>query len=178
VAQEAKTPSWQEILEKQPFSFRESEASVLFSLSQFGAACQVHMVFDPAKHGQLTFKFVKADKEVLSLTGHNASVFRVDNNILYFAHFGRSSTGCSVAAYDLNTGKSIWAKSVTGLGGVRHSAYRNAVTMSLSTLTGDKERRAVVVISGRESFGDYVEILDQKTGDAVASKVYRRREFK
>lgn len=78
MAQDAKTQPLQEFLEKQPFGFSQSEASVLFSLTQFAAECQVHMIYDPAKQWQLKFKFVKAGKEVLSLDGHSQSVFRAD----------------------------------------------------------------------------------------------------
>jgi hypothetical protein len=47
--------------------------------------------------------------------------------------------------------------------------------MGLSSLHElDKEGEGVVSITGRESHGDYVEILDRATGKVLAHKVYRQ----
>ena len=59
-------------------------------------------------------------------------------------------------------------------GMVAHSAYSNEVTMGLLSLTGTENAdEGIVSITGRESYGDYVEMLDQKTGRVLAHKVYR-----
>ena len=166
--------AWQKILEGGAFRFSESDASVLFALSQFGGSCQIHMIYDPAKRG-ITFKFVQGDQELLTIQGHTESVFRTEQNVLYFAHFPTASSGCVVSAHDLATGKKFWETKLSAVGMPPHSAYSNKVTMGLSSLTGTESKdEGIVSITGRESYGDYVEVLDRETGKVLAHKVYRQ----
>jgi len=167
--------AWQKILERDPFRFSESEADVWFALSQFGGKCQIHMIYDPAEKWGITFKFVQGDKELLTIQGHTKSAFRTEHNVLYFAHFPPWSSGCVVTAHDLGTGRKLWETRLSAVGTPQHSAYRNKVTMGLSSLTGTEEKdEGIVSITGRESYGDYVEILDRETGKVLAHKVYRQ----
>jgi hypothetical protein len=171
----AKKEAWQKTLERMPFRFSESDAGVLFSLSQYGGDCKVHMIYDPKERWRLTFRFERDGKEVLALHGHTGSVFRTVKNVLYFAHFPTASSGCTVAAYDLTTGKKLWETKLSAVGTPSHSAYSNHVTMGLSSLHDlDKDGEGIVSITGRESFGDYIEILDRGSGKVLAHKVYRQ----
>jgi len=171
----AKKEAWQKALEDMTFRFSESDAGVLYSLSQYSGDCKLHMIYDPKERGQLTFKFERDGKEVLTLPGHTGSVFRTVKNLLYFAHFPTYSSGSTVAAYDLTTGKRLWETKLNAVGNPSHSAYGNKVTMGLSSLHDlDKEGEGIVSITGRESFGDYIEILDRSTGKVLAHKVYRQ----
>jgi hypothetical protein len=168
--------AWQNVLDRGSFRFSESDASVLFALSQFGGKCQIHMIYDPAKWWSITFKFVKDGKELLTIDGHTKSVFCADKNILYFAHFSTSSQGCVVTAHDLETGKKLWETELNALPLATHSSYSNEVTMGLSNLTGtEMEGEGIVSVTGHESYGDYIEILDRETGKILAHKVYRQR---
>jgi hypothetical protein len=168
--------AWQKVLERDSFQFSESDASLLFALSQFGGKCQINMVYDPAKWWQITFKFVKDGKELFEIVGHTKSVFRTEKNVLYFANFSTSSQGCTVTAHDLATGKQLWVTKLNAIPLAGHSAYSNEVTMGLSSLTGTEEKEeGIVSITGRESYGDYIEILDRETGKILAHKVYRQR---
>ncbi|MDB5325733.1 MAG: hypothetical protein JWM57_1302 [Phycisphaerales bacterium] len=169
-----RSESWQRSLEGYRFRFSEADANVLYSLSQFFGKCQIHMFYDPAKSG-ITFKFMSDDKELLTIQGHTKSAFLTEKNVLFFAHFEPSSDGCMVTAHDLATGRKLWETKLSAAGASRHSAYSNEVTMGLSSLTGTEERdEGTVSITGRESYGDYVEILDQHTGIVLAHKVYRQ----
>jgi len=171
----AKKAAWQKTLEREPFRFSESNEGILSSLSQYGGNCQVHMIHDPAKWGGLGFKFVRDGKELLSLEGHTGSSFRTAGNVLYFAHFPRSSSGCTVTAHDLTTGNKLWETKLSGVGTPMHSAYSNRVTMGLSSLHNlDKKGEGIISITGRESYGDYVEILDRRTGKVLAHRIYRQ----
>jgi hypothetical protein len=171
----AKKEAWQRTLDRGSFCFPESDAGVLFSLSQYGGDCKVHMVYDPKEWWRLSFRFERDGKEVLTLDGHTGSVFRTVKNVLYFAHYPRSTSGCTVAAYDLTTGKKLWETKLNAVGTPMHSAYSNRVTMGLSSLHDlDKEGEGIVSITGRESFGDYVEVLDRGSGAILAHKVYRQ----
>lgn len=159
----------QQGLEHTEFRFNEGEAGLVYSLSQFRANCQIRMTYDPAKWWMLTFEFVRSGKTVVSIEGHAHSVFRADGDVLYFARFSTSSDGCVVAAYDLAGGGQLWSTPVQGVGPVQHSAYRNEVTMAIA---GDNQS-GTVSIKGQESYGDYTDILDRKTGALLAHKIYR-----
>jgi hypothetical protein len=111
----------------------------------------------------------------LTLDGHTTRVFRTVKNTLYFAHFDRADCGCTVAAYDLTTGKKLWETKLRAVGDIDHSKYSNRVTMGLSSSPDlDKDGEGIVSITGRESLGDYIEILDRASGKVLAHKVYRK----
>src|SRR5262249_29245779 len=156
-------------LEKTTFRFPVAgRVGVFYSLSQSAWDCKVHMVYPATWRRGLTFKFVRDGKEVLSIEGHTRSEFRAKNNVLYFADFLPSAAGCSVAAYDLKTGKKLWKTELNAAGCLDHSAYSNEVSMDLGL-----EEHGIVTITGREAYGDYIEVLDRKTGKVLAHKRYR-----
>ncbi len=166
---------WQKYLERTEFRFIESDAGVLYSLSQFGGNCKIHMIYDPVKWSVLTFKFERDGKELLTIEGHKQSVFRTDHNILYFAHFALGNDGCTVTAHDLADGKQLWETKLSATECPAHFAYSNEVTIYASNGMGpDHQIEGAVTITGHESYGDYVEILDEKTGKVLAHKLYRQ----
>jgi hypothetical protein len=168
--------AWQKVLERESFHFSESEGNLMFALSQFGGKCQIHMIYDPSDRSQITFKFIKDGTELFEIVGHPHSVFRTEKNILYFAHFSPWGQGCTVSAHDLDSGKKLWETKLDALPLAGHSAYSNEVTMGLSSLTGTEQKdEGIVSITGRESYGDYVEVLDRETGRVLAHRVYARR---
>ena len=125
------------------------------------------MIYRPSEFPkELTIKFVRDDKDVLLLAGHLRSVFRARGNILYFAEFSRHSSGCTVVAYDLSSGKKLWRSDLQAMGNPPHSKYRNRVNLELDG--------GVVRVRGYESFGSYVEIVDAKTGKTLAHRVTSR----
>lgn len=148
-----------------PFHFNVDEANARYSLKQSEGKWPVQTIEAPGS-GNLVFQFTCKDKQRLSVEGHGQSVFRIANDTLFFAHFVPTRTGCAVAAYDLDTCKELWRTKLEGLGNISHEQYRNRVTMDLSNND--------VSIRGNETYGDYIEVLDQKTGKQVAHKVYRR----
>ena len=156
------------------FAFSEADASMLFSLSQFGGKCQVHMIYDPKDWSHITFRFVRDATKLLEVKGHTRSVFRTRDNVLYFAHFETSSQGCVVTAHDLESGKKLWETELIGIRRIGHSGYTNLVTISVGSRSGiDDKDEASVYVAGHEGFGDYVEILDSKTGKTLGHKVFR-----
>ncbi|HLW63986.1 MAG TPA: hypothetical protein VKS79_01625 [Gemmataceae bacterium] len=163
---------WQQVLDRDPFRFSEERSGVVYSLSQYGGKCDIHIVRKAGVTFQLTFQFVRDGKELLALQGHTYSEFRTDKNVLYFAQFPPGDCGCTVSAYDLDTGKKLWSTALNAVGRVAHSAYQNQVMMGLGQL--HMEPDGVVSITGKESYGDYLEILDRKTGAILAHKVYRQ----
>jgi uncharacterized protein (DUF1810 family) len=171
----ARKEAWQKALDHEKFHFSESTIGVVYSLSQYRADCKVCMVYDPKLSAGLTFKFERDGKELVKIVGHAESAFRTDGNVLYFARFPTGDTGCTVFAYDLTTGKKVWEAKLSALGPVSHFAYRNQVTMELSSFAElGKEGEGAIKIVGRESYGDYIEVLDRATGKVLAHKIYRQ----
>jgi hypothetical protein len=157
------------------FQFDDAEANILSSLTHYDGNCQFHLIYDPMKSGCLTFKFVRAGKEILVLKGDFNAVFRTEKNILFLADYSGLTCGCTVAAYNLDDGKELWRTELEAVGKVSHSLYSNEVQMDLGHVQGvDGEGDGRVFITGRESYGDYVEILDMKTGKQLAHRVFRR----
>lgn len=79
----------------------------------------------------------------------------VYENILVLAYYCRISTGSSLIALDINTGKLLWTGDVLQLM-IPHSEYYNEVKLSLYK---DK-----VIMHGIESGGTYLQIFDVKSG--------------
>ncbi|MCE9562098.1 MAG: hypothetical protein K8U57_08590 [Planctomycetes bacterium] len=171
-----KKAQWQKVLEEEKFSYSGSRTGVMYSLSQFRADCKIHMIYDPQKGWGVDFKFERDGKEILAISGHKESDFRVARNVLYFAHFPASTTGCVVTAHDLKNGMKLWDTKLSAVGSMTHRYYRNSVTIELSGLNeADQDGEGIVRITGRESYGDYIEILDSSTGKVLAHKIYREK---
>jgi len=162
------------------FQFKNAEwvcgsavTNALVSLASYKGKCQVHMIYDPTERFDLTFKFVRAGKEVLVLKGHFQSVFLTDRSVtdrsvLFFADYSPISDGCSVVAYNLVDGKEIWRTRLEGIVAARHSKYNNAVALEWTDLPG--AHGDSITIHGKESAGEYTEILDRNTGKQLAHK--------
>jgi hypothetical protein len=166
VPSDQQSPHWDRVVQRARFTFQENEANVLYSLSQYGGDCKIQIIYDPRRRGALQFKFLREGEEILVLEGHAHSVFRTADNVLYFARYHPWGSGCSVAAYDLTSGRELWQSTLKGVGSVKHSAYRNLVNMGMA---GE-----AISIRGHESYGDYLEILDRKTGKRLAHRVFRK----
>ena len=161
----------QSYLDDEEYRFRPMLASVDWSFGQYTGATRLQMIYDSKRYG-VTFRFGK-DGDLLELHGHDGTVFKEKDNVLYFAEFGHGHCGCTVDAYDLNTGKRLWKTPLQAVGFVPHSAYLNEVTLDLRTINPGNDDQAVC-ITGHEGYGDYMEILDMKTGEILAHRVYRK----
>jgi hypothetical protein len=156
---------WQERIDKEPHStFDSDKGGILSSLCDYEGKCQIHMTYDPAKPEELRFRFVRNGKEILALEGHFHTVFRTDEEIMYFADFDWASDGCTLVAYDLKTGRCLWRTQLKAVGPFDHSLYRNHINMELAP--------GVICVRGYESGGDYIEIVDRKTGKTLAHRVF------
>ena len=106
-------------------------------------------------------------KELVAWEGHNRSVFTLQGDVLVYADFHPSSTGCSVVAFDLKAKKQLWKTQLHGIGPVTHFRYSNLVTLEI--INND-----AVQVFGNESFGQYLEIVDLKTGKTVGHRKYKK----
>jgi hypothetical protein len=118
--------------------------------------------------GGAVIRIVKDGAAVHSFDGHQRTVFAVRDDVLYYAVFHPSSSGCAVVAFDLKAKKQLWKTHLRGLrDGRPHSVYRNAVLLDLDG--------QAVCVRGQEAFGNYIEYVDLRTGKTVGHKVYPRK---
>jgi hypothetical protein len=104
-------------------------------------------------------------KELFAWEGHERSVFALSRDVLVYADFHPSSTGCSVVAYDLSNRKQLWKTKLKGLGSINHFRYSNLVNLEI---LNDE----VVRIFGWESAGQYIEFIDLKAGKTMGHRLY------
>jgi hypothetical protein len=91
-----------------------------------------------------------------------AGALVADEKGVYVANYCAISDGATVLGYDAQTGKPRWRTSLVGLGPVDHSKYSNVVAARLE--------RGHIVVSGWESSGKYVEVLDPLTGEDLGNR--------
>jgi hypothetical protein len=119
-----------------------------------------------------TFKFKRDGKEVLKIEANIDDDFRIEGDVVYFA-LKSIPWGCKVTAHDLKTGKQLWSSPLRGVPcPLPMSCTFNAVSLKVLK-DSDKSTDGVVWVSGYETYGDYYEVLDKKTGTMLARKVYR-----
>ena len=167
--------AWLKLLDGGQYRIPDNYSGLLRSLGNFSADVNIHIIFDPKNKHRMDFKFVRDGGEILTVRGHEHSAFTSSENTLYFAKYQRDSTGCTVMAYDLASGKQLWQTELHQSQPKGHSGYRNFASIRISSegeARGEK-KGAAIVITGKESYVDYVEVLDRQTGDSLAIKEYR-----
>ncbi len=82
------------------------------------------------------------------------------DNVLYIANYHPIATGSSLYCVDLHTGKTKWTADVKQIMAA-HSEYSNKVTLSIYK---DK-----IIMEGDESYGNYLQIFNAKTGKRLAA---------
>ncbi len=165
---EARKEYWQECLDG--WSLVKQQASVMAadpwqSLLHFQADCTVHIIYDPEHRSAMTFKFLKGDKEVLSIDGNTKSVFGARNNLLFYVDYPPSSYDTIVTAYDLSNGTKLWKTKLETLKALVHSDG----WIEVSLLVTPKNNALVIV--GSVPSGTYLEVLDTKTGQTLAHRI-------
>jgi hypothetical protein len=159
---------WRDRLEKmQESGFTEKEASVWYSLAECDSEYEVHVAYK--RPTSVSLRFVRHGKERCALDAHVYSVFVIRGNLLYFADFDPESEGCSLVAYDLSRGKELWEKELNAVpGAVVSGPYHNRVNLKVGP--------SALVVTGRETPGDYVEAILWGVGERLAHKVFSRED--
>ncbi|HKC84506.1 MAG TPA: hypothetical protein VKG02_00950 [Blastocatellia bacterium] len=148
------------------WGWKDAEASPLWCIGQVGVKYSIVMVSEPADRFSLTFKVLHGEKELYTWRGPVKSVFRIQEDRLYYARFSDISSGGSVVAVDLSTGKELWDSPLQGIGPVEHSAYRNQMNLDANL--------EVVWVWGNESMGRYLEYKDVTTGKTIGNRIFPR----
>jgi len=89
-----------------------------------------------------------------------AGVMARTEDRLYATHHSSIASGGSVSSVDLATGRVLWTTPLRALGPIAHDKYRNETQIEV-------DARGVVVY-GNEAQGEYTEILDPDTGQALS----------
>ncbi len=82
---------------------------------------------------------------------------------VYAALYTNGATGSRVVALDAETGERLWERRAERATAAGHSKYSNVISLS--------SRPGVVVVSGRESAGEFREELDAATGRPISHEV-------
>ena len=147
-----------------PWSWSAERASVVDSLLRFSKDYQVELIRKKNKY-DFTLRLVDDGKELYTWEAHYRSVFSLSGDVLVYADFLPSRTGCSVVAYDLKKQKQLWKTDLEGHGPISHTRYSNWVNLEVIN-------NEVVRVFGNESAGKYLEFVDLKTGKTVGHRVY------
>ena len=156
---------YQKIADSASWGWEVEKASPFWGISQAGEKYSIVMVSKPNDRYNLTFKVLLGEKEAYTWLGHVNSVFRIQEDRLYYARFHPISSGGSVVAVDLKTGKELWDSPLQGIGLVEHSAYRNLMNLDANL--------EVVWVWGNE-MGRYLEYKDVTTGKTVGRRIFSR----
>jgi hypothetical protein len=140
-------------------------ATLNHSLSRAACDYRIEVVRPKGSWGELTIRFVEGGKPILTVAGHGHTTFGFRGDVVYYADYHPSSSGCAVVAYDLKARKELWKARLQGLGPIEHTKYRNAV--ALEVLPG------AVRVQGLESAGKYLEYVDLKTGKTIGHRVFK-----
>ena len=97
---------------------------------------------------------------------HDEGTFAFSGDLLIYSNHHRNATGCEIRAVDLAEGTTLWSTQLKGVGPVEHSKYRNRINLSLSD--------GKITIYGNESSGQYIEILDLKSGETISNTLGRK----
>jgi hypothetical protein len=158
---------YQKIADATAWSWSTERASVGDSFLKFPNTYQVELIRKKNKYGEITIRLVDDGKELVAWEGHYRSVFSLSGDVLVYADFHPSSSGCSVVAYDLKNRKQLWKTRLQGLGPIAHFRYANSVNLEI--INNDAVR-----VFGNESAGQYLEIVDLKTGKMAGHRQYKK----
>lgn len=142
----------------------EYQASPFYGISQAGSTYDIVMANDHLERSRLTFKILRDGKEVYTWRGHVHTVFRIQEDRLYYALFETSTSGGEIVAVDLLSGKELWKSPLVALGTIEHFAYSNLMRMDANL--------EIISVFGNESMGRYFEIKDANTGKTVGHKIF------
>lgn len=102
---------------------------------------------------------------------HDGAAIAATDITLFVVRYPRFSSGGEVIAYNIHTGAVRWRTVLHALGPVAHSEYLNNISLRVATLKKpDGGKIDVVVASGHESNGKYVEVLDAKFGANLGNR--------
>lgn len=153
-------PSPEQVADQPEWIWEPEKADIRYCCEKAFPAPAFHVDIEERPPWHVTVRVSENGQEVYSLSGHSKTVFARRDDMLYIADFIPLCTGCYVSAYNFRTKTEMWRTRLRGVGPVTHSAYWNNVT--IATTTGN-----LLVVTGNEAAGHYIEYLDMATGKCV-----------
>jgi hypothetical protein len=89
------------------------------------------------------------------------------NDAIFVVNYCAIATGAIVTAYEATSGRILWTTVLYAAGPISHSKYFNDVAVRVEA---SPAAPAQIVVSGWESGGKYVEVLDASTGQDLGSR--------
>ena len=161
----AHAEDYQKVADATAWKFSQEQAGVADSLLRFSKDYQVELIRPKNKFGDIIVRLVDDGKEISSFTGHYRTVFRSSGEVVVYANFLPTRTGCTLVAFDLKKQKQLWKTPLKGLGDIAHFGYMNAVNLEIVN-------NEAVRVFGNETAGKYVEFVDLATGKTVGHRKY------
>jgi hypothetical protein len=158
---------YQKIADATAWSWSAERASVGDSFLKFPNTYGIELIRKKNKYGEITIRILDDGKELYAWEGHYRSVFSLNGDVLVYADFLPSRTGCSVVVFELKKQKQLWKTDLKGLGPIAHFGYSNSVNLEI--INNDAVR-----VFGNENAGQYLEIVDLKTGKTVGHHKYKK----
>jgi len=156
---------YQKSADRVDWAWSDEMASPFYCIGQAGNKYDIHLISQHDNRSMLTIRIMD-DKDVIhSWLGHKRSVFRILDDRLYYADFYSGSSGGSIVAFDLKSGKELWKSPLKALGPIEHSAYFNWLNLDANY--------DVVTIFGYEARGRYFESKDVHSGQTLGHKVFK-----
>ena len=102
-------------------------------------------------------------QNLLKWDTHRFGAFVIKDEVIVYAKFSFVATGCELTAFDLKDQKQLWRVTLQGVGDVTHTEYVNRINMEL--------RRDQIVVYGKETAGQYIEVRNLKNGELISNSV-------
>ena len=116
--------------------------------------CEIKVTWKVNGEGIYTFKTFELGAFIVNDT----------QGMLYYTQFEPYATGMTLIAYDLENKKQVWSSALQALGPISSDKYANYGANLEFTEDGK------LYVKGKESAGQYIEIVDPVTGKTSANK--------
>lgn len=163
---------YQKIADAASWEWQPEQATVLSSMMLCPKDYKVEIIRPQNTFGELTIQFYHDDRLDCTINGHAYTTFVIDEDILYYADYSHSTTGCALVAYDMKARKQLWKSDLEGIGPIEHFGYSNEVIVQLAQ--GSSLAPRTIQVRGNERAGKYLEFVDAKTGKSVAHRLFEK----
>jgi hypothetical protein len=178
----ARGDAWSKWLLGHGFHFGREMANRGYSIStlrELKSPNELHFALKPDPDGHGTpdqfLLIIRDGKTVAEIKTHWGCTFEVFEDVLYFVQNHDDDAGCTIVAYSMLDGSVAWTNDKLGMHPAGHSGYGNLTYIGISNgheVPGEQDGDSII-LRGRESYGDYMTVLDRQTGQVVANHVFR-----
>jgi hypothetical protein len=178
----ARADAWAKELAGREFAFGEQMAQLAYSLGthqDLEPKSEIHVVLRQERKSLFPanafLQIWRDGKKLVEADAHLGCSFQIFDGVLYLARSHVATMGCTMTACSMTDGSIVWTTDKLGIPPQSHSAYGNEayITLSRPREVPGEERGDSIILRGRESYGDYMTVLDRRTGKILANRVFR-----